>query len=63
MYRPSFWVWVMQRFYYGADLPGRSTDKKKGFAAALASSVNIATTDRTRDGWRLWARKRSREPR
>ncbi len=63
MYRPSFWVWVMQRFYYGAELPGRSTDRKKGFAAALASSVNVATTDRTRDGWRLWARKRSREPR
>jgi hypothetical protein len=60
MYRPSFWVWVMQRFYYGADLPGRPSDKKKGFGAALASSVKVATADRTRDGWRLWARKRPR---
>jgi len=56
-YRPSFWVWVLQRFYYGADMPGRVTNKKKGFADALASSVSTATTDRTRDGWRLAARK------
>jgi ferredoxin len=58
MYRPSFWVWVMQRFYYGADMPGRSRDRKKGFAEALASSSSVATTERTRDGWRLTARKR-----
>lgn len=60
MYRPSFWVWVLQRFYYGADQPGRVTDRKKGFAAALSSSVNVTTSDRTRDGWRLVARKRPR---
>jgi ferredoxin len=60
MYRPSFWVWLMQRFYYGAELPGRDPHKKKGFAEALASSVNVAKTDRTRDGWRLAARKRPR---
>jgi len=58
MYRPSFWVWVMQRFYYGADMPGRSRDRKKGFAEALASSSSVATSERTRDGWRLTARKR-----
>ena len=58
MYRPSFLVWVMQRFYYGADMPGRIKDKKKGFTEALASSSSVATTERTRDGWRLAARKR-----
>ena len=57
MYRPSFWVWLMQRFYYGADLPGRTSDRKKGFADALSSSIRVATTERTRDGWRLAARK------
>jgi ferredoxin len=57
MYRPSFWLWLLQRFYYSADLPGRITNKKKGFASALTSSVNTATTERTRDGWRLIARK------
>jgi ferredoxin len=61
MYRPSFWVWLLQRFYYGADLPGRTGDRKKGFAEALSSSVSVATTERTRDGWRLTARKRDRE--
>jgi ferredoxin len=60
MFRPAFWVWVMQRFYYGADMPGRVTHKKKGFAEALSSSVNVATTDRTRDGWRLFAKKHQR---
>jgi NAD-dependent dihydropyrimidine dehydrogenase PreA subunit len=59
-YRPSFWVWLMQRFYYGADLPGRDAHKKKGLAEALASSSSVARTDRTRDGWRLAARKRPR---
>jgi ferredoxin len=57
MYRPSFWVWLMQRFYYGADMPGRERDRKKGFAEALASSSSVATSERTRDGWRLAARK------
>ncbi|TMQ12181.1 MAG: hypothetical protein E6J91_21345 [Deltaproteobacteria bacterium] len=57
MYRPSFWVWMLQRFYYGADMPGRSSDRKKGFAEALSSSVSTATSDRTRDGWRLLAKK------
>jgi ferredoxin len=60
MYRPSFWVWMLQRFYYGADMPGRSANRKKGFAEALSSSVSTATTDRTRDGWRLFANKHRR---
>ncbi len=56
-YRPSFWVWVLQRFYYGADLPGRTSTRKKGFADALSSSISVATSERTRDGWRLAAKK------
>jgi ferredoxin len=58
MYRPSFWVWVMQRFYYGAAMPGRDARTKKGPTAALTSSIATATGSRTRDGWRLAARKR-----
>jgi ferredoxin len=57
MYRPSFLVWVLQRFYYGADMPGRTANKKKGFGEALASSVSVATAEKTRDGWRLAARR------
>jgi ferredoxin len=57
MYRPSFLVWLLQRFYYGAELPGRVTDRKKGFTEALSQAVKVTTTDVTRDGWRLQARK------
>ena len=57
-YRPAFFVWVMQRFYYGADHPSKPRDRKKGLAETLSSSINVATSDRTRDGWRLAARKR-----
>lgn len=60
MYRPSFWVWLLQRFYYGADMPGRQTERKKGFADALAQSATVTTSERTRDGWRLAARGRAR---
>jgi ferredoxin len=64
MYRPSFWVWLLQRFYYGADIPGHSRERKKGFADALSQSVNVTTVDRTRDGWRLAAlgRSKTRKP-
>ncbi len=58
MYRPSFLVWVLQRFYYGSDMPGRAPHKKKGFASSLTQAVYVSTTERTRDGWRLLARKR-----
>jgi ferredoxin len=57
-YRPSFWVWLLQRFYYGADLPGRTSDKKKSIASTFTSAVTITTSDKTRDGWRRAARKR-----
>ena len=58
MYRPSFWVWLMQRFYYGAAMPGRDAREKKGITDALTSSIATATTARTRDGWRLAAKKK-----
>ena len=59
MYRPSFWVWLMQRFYYGAAMPGRDPRAKKGLGAALTSSITTATSARTRDGWRLASRRKS----
>ncbi len=58
MYRPSFWVWVLQRFYYGASMPGRPARERKSPTDALTSSVTVATSERTRDGWRITARKR-----
>jgi ferredoxin len=58
MYRPSFLVWLIQRFYYGSELPGRDTDKKKGYRAALSSAPQVTTTERTRDGWRLTSIRR-----
>ncbi|MBK7537890.1 MAG: hypothetical protein IPI49_21455 [Myxococcales bacterium] len=56
MYRPSFLVWLLQRFYYGSELPGRDTDKKKGYGESLSAAVT--TSEKTRDGWRLAARRR-----
>ena len=58
MYRPSFFVWLLQRFYYGSELPGRATDKKKGYTAALSSAMTVTTSEQTRDGWRLAATRR-----
>ncbi len=58
MYRPSFFVWLIQRFYYGSELPGRVTDKKKGYEASLTSAMSVTTSDQTRDGWRLAAKRK-----
>jgi len=58
MYRPSLFVWLLQRFYYGSGLPGRATDQKPDFSSALSSAVNVTTTDKTRDGWRLSTKSR-----
>ena len=58
MYRPSFFVWLLQRFYYGSELPGRVTDKKKGYTDSLTSAMKVTTSDQTRDGWRLAAKRR-----
>jgi ferredoxin len=59
MYRPSILVWILQRFYYGSELPGRKTDKKKGYTESLSGAMKVTTNDQTRDGWRL-ATKRKR---
>jgi hypothetical protein len=58
MYRPSIFVWLLQRFYYGSELPGRETDKKKGYTDSLSAAMNVTTSDQTRDGWRLAAKRR-----
>ncbi len=54
MYRPSFLVWLIQRFYYGSAHPGRETERdKRGYTDSLTSAMQVTTSDRTRDGWRL----------
>lgn len=58
MYRPSFFVWLLQRFYYGSELPGRATDKKKGYTDSLTSAMKVTTSAQTRDGWRLAAKRK-----
>jgi ferredoxin len=58
MYRPSILVWILQRFYYGSELPGRQTDKKKGYTDSLTAAMNVTTSERTRDGWRLAAKRK-----
>ncbi len=59
MYRPSFFVWLLQRFYYGSDHPSRGPiDKKKGYTESLTAAAKTTTSDQTRDGWRLDARRR-----
>jgi len=58
MYRPAFLVWLIQRFYYGSGFPGQPADKKKGYTDALSSAPNVTTSEKTRDGWRLWAMRR-----
>src|SRR3954469_19550467 len=44
MYRPSFFVWVLQRFYYGSQLPGRSNDKKRGYTDSLSAAAAVTTS-------------------
>jgi len=58
MYRPSFLVWIIQRFYYGSDHPTRPADKKKGYTDSLTAAMKVTTSDNTRDGWRLAAKRR-----
>lgn len=60
MYRPSFLIWLFQRFYYGSDMPGQVSGKKKSFTSALSSAVKVTTSDRTRDGWRRLGMKKPR---
>ncbi len=58
MFRPSLLVWLLQRFYYGSDLPGRPRDRRKGYTASLAAAMSVTTSERTRDGWRLAATRK-----
>jgi ferredoxin len=58
MSKPSFLVWLIQRFYYGSGLPGAAAEKKKGYVDSLSAAMKVTTSDKTRDGWRLVARRR-----
>jgi hypothetical protein len=58
MNKPSFFVWLLQRFYYGSELPGRPRGKKRDFRESLSAAANITTSAKTRDGWRLAATKK-----
>lgn len=58
MYKPSFLVWLIQRFYYGSEMPGREVGgKKKGYTEALTAAAQVSTGETTRDGWRLASRQ------
>ncbi|HEY5926669.1 MAG TPA: hypothetical protein VIV11_33515 [Kofleriaceae bacterium] len=58
MYKPSIVVWLLQRFYYGSELPGRTADKKKGYTDSLTAAAAVTTSAQTRDGWRLAAKRK-----
>ena len=58
MNKPSFLVWLIQRFYYGSGLPGAAAEKKRGYVDSLTAAMKVTTTEKTRDGWRLAARRR-----
>jgi len=58
MDRPSFFVWLLQRFYYGSGLPGHERVKKKGYAETLSAAIKVTTSEQTRDGWRLAIKRR-----
>jgi ferredoxin len=58
MDRPSVFVWLLQRFYYGSGLPGSVRDKKKGYTDTLSAAGKVTTSDQTRDGWRLAAKRK-----
>lgn len=58
MVRPSFLVWLLQRFYYGSELPNRPREEKRGYQESLSAAAKVTTADKTRDGWRLAARRK-----
>jgi ferredoxin len=60
MNKPSLFVWILQRFYYGAGHPDRPVhrDDKKSFGEVLTAAVNVTTSEHTRDGWRLTSKRR-----
>jgi ferredoxin len=53
MVRPSFLVWLVQRFYYGGGMPDGTPPPKRRLDETLTAAMNVTTTQRTRDGWRL----------
>lgn len=55
MFKPSFLVWFVQRFYYGSGLPGEKPARKRAFAETLNAAMSVTTRSKTRDGWRLAA--------
>jgi ferredoxin len=61
MVKPSFLVWLIQRFYYGSGLPGGEPPAKRGYTDTLTAAMNVTTSEQTRDGWRL-ATLRARKP-
>jgi hypothetical protein len=58
MNKPSFFVWLLQRFYYGSAHPTRPRDEKRGYSESLSAAGAVTTSAKTRDGWRLAATKK-----
>ncbi len=58
MKRPSILVWLLQRFYYGSGLPDRPQHERPGYEDSLSAAVTTTTSSRTRDGWRLAAKRK-----
>jgi epoxyqueuosine reductase QueG len=58
MNKPSFLVWVLQRFYYGSGHPDRPKQERRGYTETLTAAASVTTSANTRDGWRLAATKK-----
>lgn len=58
MNKPSFLIWVLQRFYYGSGHPDRPVGRKRGYTETLSAAASVTTSAKTRDGWRLAATKK-----
>jgi hypothetical protein len=58
IYRPSFFTWIIQRFYYGAGIPGTRRPKGKtirGQQAGRAGVPNAASE--ANNGWVRFIRR------
>ncbi len=58
MNKPSLFVWILQRFYYGSARPGRPAAPKRSYTESLTAAAAVTTSEKTRDGWRLAATKK-----
>ena len=47
VHRPSIWLWIIQRFFYGAGIPGHPRRK----------AAQVEHTGRTRNGWVDYVRR------